>query len=64
VQTPRAAPTITSVEALTETIELRAEQWELEAIDEYTAEGEWRAGARYARNHEILVDGMEALGGS
>ena len=33
------------------------------ALDEHAAEGgvEGR-GARYARNHEILVDGMEALG--
>ncbi|MGA2803107.1 MAG: 2-aminoethylphosphonate--pyruvate transaminase [Acidimicrobiales bacterium] len=35
----------------------------LQALDEHAAEGgvEGR-GARYARNHEVLVDGMEALG--
>jgi len=35
----------------------------LQALDEHTAEGGVPGrGARYARNHEVLVDGMEALG--
>ncbi len=35
----------------------------LQALDEHAAEGGVAGrGARYARNHEILVDGMEALG--
>ncbi len=35
----------------------------LQALDEHTAEGGVAGrGARYHRNHEVLVDGMEALG--
>ena len=35
----------------------------LQALDEHTAEGGVAGrGARYAHNHEVLVDGMEALG--
>ncbi|HTW09315.1 MAG TPA: 2-aminoethylphosphonate--pyruvate transaminase [Acidimicrobiales bacterium] len=35
----------------------------LQALDEHAAEGGVAGrGARYARNHELLVDGMEALG--
>ncbi|MGO9150742.1 MAG: 2-aminoethylphosphonate--pyruvate transaminase [Acidimicrobiales bacterium] len=35
----------------------------LQALDEHAAEGGVAGrGARYARNHEVLVDGMEALG--
>ncbi|MGD0982918.1 MAG: 2-aminoethylphosphonate--pyruvate transaminase [Acidimicrobiales bacterium] len=35
----------------------------LQALDEHAAEGGVVGrGARYARNHEVLVDGMEALG--
>jgi len=35
----------------------------LQALDEHTAEGGVAGrGARYARNHQVLVDGMEALG--
>ena len=35
----------------------------LQALDEHAAEGGVAGrGARYARNHQVLVDGMEALG--
>ena len=35
----------------------------MQALDEHAAEGGVAGrGARYARNHEVLVDGMEALG--
>ncbi len=35
----------------------------LQALDEHAAEGGVAGrGARYARNHEVLVDGMDALG--